>query len=828
MKNYEFRENELTIYGNESSIKDQQFSFLYIEDLKIEDGIYYIGNSAFYSCGIKNIELPNTLKIIKEKAFYSNKLTKIEFKDNIEYIGEYAFMENKLESIILSNRLLEINKSSFMNNKIEDLVIPDSVIKINKSAFMNNEIKQLKLSKNLNEIGEEAFYNNELTHIVLPSNLERIGSNAFSNNKLTEVVIPSKIEIIDKNAFSGNEIIELKLNEKLKIISNSSFYNNKITYLDIPKNVIKIDDSAFFSNEIEKIKFNEKIEYIGSKAFANNNLEELNIPLSVNYIADSAFTVNQIKSIRFNDNLKEIKSNAFSHNLIENLILPNSLEKIESYAFYDNNIKNIILPNTLKSIGEKAFSSNSLINVNIPNSIEKIGTNAFDSNVIVTINNHTLPNYFIKRFGTENIIKASKILEIAPNFDFNNINVKMLDVMIINNDNIKGFMNNIKVYDKLIDELHIQELYDFSSEEYIDFYKMCYILGLFNTGGIKQKEIIKKIKEIFKLYNIDDIHEIFTTIELKEYNEKVSNILLNEYNHPKFREIVSKFYNNYSVIIKSILENKKEIIGLLNAKIKTEQTEENILKLEKLKRTKKEVTIDDIIKYIEDHVFIVKEENEQLNNIITILCSYLNQEEFDKIQNIYEKAKQVNDKYFSNIVDKKQDGINYYWPSKDNPINIVLGYLCDCCAKYNGAGEDIMIQSMINPSIKNLVIYDSMRNVIAKSTAFYNEEKRYLLFNNVEIKKGFMYSKRRKEEDFDEILDSIIRGIKDQIKSMKEKGYIVDDVRIGMARNDLKDAIIRKRLQIKHSKLLNNYPYNNYEGDANDIKEGQAIIKIKK
>lgn len=799
----------------ENYIKKEQYSFSNIESLKVNDGIYCIQNSAFYSSNIKMLILPKTLKIIEEKAFYNNKITELTLDENIKYIGSYAFMNNLIEDLNILTNIEEINKSLFMNNKIKKIIIPSSVIYIKEKAFMNNLIENLILSDNLKGIEDSSFSNNKIKKLILKENIEKIGKQAFLNNKIDELIIPNNILTIKEECFKNNEIEKLKLNEKLKTIENEAFKNNKINILKINENLENIENKAFKNNKIKKIIFNQKLRIIKNEAFYNNLIEELIIPCNISYIASGAFNSNKIKKLTLNKTLKEINANTFKNNLIEELIIPDNIEKIESEAFKNNEISNLKLSNNLKIIKKEAFKNNNLKTININDNIKTIEENAFDNNVIITIKNHTLPSFFIEKFGTQNIIKAKEILDIVPNFNFNNINAKILDELLINNDNVKGLSNNVKLYNDLFDNLNIKEIY------YSDFYKMCYILGLFNSGLNKQKDILVKIKEIINLYDIKDIHKIFSNIELKEYNEKISTIFLNEYNHPKFIEIASKLYNNYEVIFKAILESKKEQIGILNAKVKKENNIIDKKLLNKLKKEKKIISLDNVIKYLNENVFIVKKENNLLNNVTEILSSYINQDEFDKIERLYEKAKKVEEKYFSNLIDQEQNKINYYWPSRDNPINIVLGYICDCCSKLNAEGEDIMIQSMINPAIKNLIIYDSMKNVIAKSTAFYNIEKNYIIFNNVEIKNGFIKHK----DKLNELYEALIRGIKDQVKAMEDNGYKVEDIRIGMSNNDLNEIILKKKLKILHSNLLKNYSYKNYEGDANKS-EGQAVIKI--
>lgn len=138
-----------------------------------------------------------------------------------------------------------------------------------------------------------------------------------------------------------------------------------------------------------------------------------------------------------------------------------------------------------------------------------------------------------------------------------------------------------------------------------------------------------------------------------------------------------------------------------------------------------------------------------------------------------------------------------------------------------------MVQSMINPNIKNLIIYDSMRNVVGKTTVFYNYNQKYILFNNIEIKRSFLDSDKTDITLKKEVLKAIKRGIDDQIASMLERGYPVDDIRIGMKNNDLEDAIVDSGIEIIHTKFLENYLFNGYIGDVSDEEKGQAIIKRK-
>ena len=62
---------------------------------------------------------------------------------------------------------------------------------------------------------------------------------------------------------------------------------------------------------------------------------------------------------------------------------------------------------------------------------------------------------------------------------------------------------------------------------------------------------------------------------------------------------------------------------------------------------------------------------------------------------------------------------------------------------------------------------------------------------------------------------------------MSYKGIIINECRIGMARNDLSDVIISE-FNIDKNNMLANFNYKGYNGDANDKNYGQAIVYRRK
>ena len=290
-----------------------------------------------------------------------------------------------------------------------------------------------------------------------------------------------------------------------------------------------------------------------------------------------------------------------------------------------------------------------------------------------------------------------------------------------------------------------------------------------------------------------------------------------EYNN---KNISGRLYTSFEMISDYTLKRHKETISKKNTEIKVERDSVKVQELSVLKKNLKNISYEDICYYINHNTFDVRDQNEKLLSVVNELAVHINQDEFDEIQDIYEQSKNVL-KNIPSVKDDLKNNITYHWSKSDSPVNIILGYLVDCCAKLGAAGEDIMRQSMINPDIANLIIYDENNQVLGKATAYYNSRKKYILFNNAEVKvtKELKNSKERRRE----ILNALLRAVDDLTKAFKKNNVNINEVRIGMGHNDLALAIKEAKIEIELDDLFDNYHYDGYIGDANG-EEGQAIL----
>jgi len=163
----------------------------YVQYIKVEEGITFIGNKVF--ADLKNcimVELPSTLKWIDVAAFANcSALETVNLPDGLESIGKNAFYFAGLTSV----------------------EIPGSVFLIEEGAFSYCNLEEIIIHKGITEIPKDAFTgNNELTFVVIPGSVKYIGSGAFrSCDKLETVILCRGVESAGARAFENIKTLAL-------------------------------------------------------------------------------------------------------------------------------------------------------------------------------------------------------------------------------------------------------------------------------------------------------------------------------------------------------------------------------------------------------------------------------------------------------------------------------------------------------------------------------------------------------------------------------------------------------------------------------------------
>ena len=733
---------------------------------------------------------------------------------------------------------METNEYILKDDKT--LIIKDGVKVLKERVYSNLKIKKLILSDSVEEIEGYTFYNNNIEEVVFNNNLKKIGKFAFNNNKLTSLSLPDNIKVIEVGCFKDNQIKKIDLPESLEIISKSAFENNYINKVLIPKNVVEIGPKAFKNNLIEEIVLNNKLNEISEETFMNNKLSNIDLK-NIIRIEPYAFCNNRLKNMLI-DNVWEIKNNAFQNNFIEQIEIGNNLYKVGKEAFHCNRIKNIDLKNT-QYIDEDAFCNNKLENVICNNavSIEKdafsynninyfrlndeiknLGKNVFDGNKNINLEfkNKNYDGDFLLKYGSENLMKINDIFNILPFFDLKKFTKEEIEIMPLDKSILNGIDKNFKKFTNVLNEIINDKNNSYNafnlnkkSELYIIFFKLAYAFGVFTEG---QSEI-DLFKKFVVSHDLRDIKTQINNFKIKKFDKKFNEIM-NLYldNQDKYLlNYIDVIYNDLKDIKKFALKKNEDIITKTNTLKIKKQTNEYDEFLNYMKKNKKQIKLEDVYNYIKTKFNNYK----NLEDVIMILSYYNSEKAIEKINDIHSMACQEDcELYFKNL--EKTDGqYAYKWLPSSDTTNLILGYEVNCCSKLGGAGEDIMTQSVINPNVKNLVIYKNSE-ILGKSTAFYNSNLKYIVFNNIEIKDKAILNKSFDKKEF---LKMFLMGINDQLKAMN---YEVNDVRVGLSNNDLYDEIVNN-FEIDKRNMVENFRYKGYNGDANNPKYGQAIIKRK-
>ena len=327
-------------------------------DLK---NVQTIGNSAFYSSGLKTVDVPDSVTSLGTEAFYGcTSLVSAAIGDSLRAVPDSVFRNcTALESVEIGNSVKTIGGGSYSQNgafsgctSLSSVNIPDSVEEIHGYAFYGcKSLTAISLGQNAVSIERSAFENcNRLASIDL-ENVQTIGINAFYSSGLRTVDIPDSVISLGNNAFYGcTSLASVTIGDSLRTIPDSVFRN---------------------CTALESVEIGNSVKTIGGGSYSQNgafsgctSLSSVNIPDSVEEIYGYAFyNCKSIIAIKFGTGLVEVKNTAF-----------------DGISFY-NGTENIAV-NAANLIGKTFFGSNAklYLSSNVP-----IDTTFTIGNVIYTI-----------------------------------------------------------------------------------------------------------------------------------------------------------------------------------------------------------------------------------------------------------------------------------------------------------------------------------------------------------------------------------------------------------------------------------------------------------
>ena len=187
-----------------------------ITSVVVEDGVTYIGESAFILCSeLTSVSLPDTLTEIGGVAFNRcTALTTIVLPTSLRKIGKYTFSnDTALTSIIIPSNVTSIGESAFEN--CSNLTIECWAHTTAHSYAKANGIPYKLLDTSFGaanvtfpattrQIKAHALRSTKARRVMVPEGVTAIGSGAFENcAQLEAIYIPYSCGSIAADAFSG-------------------------------------------------------------------------------------------------------------------------------------------------------------------------------------------------------------------------------------------------------------------------------------------------------------------------------------------------------------------------------------------------------------------------------------------------------------------------------------------------------------------------------------------------------------------------------------------------------------------------------------------------
>jgi len=149
----------------------------------------------------------------------------------------------------------------------------------------------------------------------------------------------------------------------------------------------------------------------------------------------------------------------------------------------------------------------------------------------------------------------------------------------------------------------------------------------------------------------------------------------------------------------------------------------------KLFNSNRTLTLDLAVSFVKSNKYSSVEVGNEKVAEVSAIAGY-SQEDFDKLQQIYNYGKQ---RTFSSIpkIENTMGDYSYEILRLDDPLAMAIGTLTDCCQELGDCAEMCMEHSMVDKNGRVFVIKDKAGNVVAQSWVWRNKD--VLCFDNIEI-----------------------------------------------------------------------------------------------
>ena len=342
-----------------------------LRSIVISDGVEYIGEFAFQSCGsLTTVEIPPSVTTIDANAFRDcDALEQIIFHEGLNYIGNLAFCScDTLREVWLPSTLIEIGEYAFADCiALEVVEIDHGVQKIGKEAFRNCvSLVYVNLPESVESIGDNAFYDcDRLTKIVIPNSVISMGDSVFFNcDNLETVILEEGLTVVGNHAFFDcNNLVEVTIPNSITVMGDSAFSEcDNLRTVILEEGLTVLGDNAFYDcDNLVVVTVPNSITFMGDWVFSNcDNLETVILEEGLTVLGNNVFTNSpNLTTVEIPGSIGEMGGAVFSHcDSLVSAVIGDGLTAIPAALFYDCDALSIVcIPNTVLTIGEDAFAN---------------------------------------------------------------------------------------------------------------------------------------------------------------------------------------------------------------------------------------------------------------------------------------------------------------------------------------------------------------------------------------------------------------------------------------------------------------------------------------
>ncbi|HAX84496.1 MAG TPA: hypothetical protein DCY15_08705 [Ruminococcaceae bacterium] len=341
-----------------------------LKTVTLNDGLKEIG-AAFLDTSIEKLRIPSSVvKIGSEMCWGCNLLREVSFAEigKLKYIGDRAFRSTRIKNIEIPDTVEYIGKEAFYYcYSLSSVILPSGLKNLGASCFYNTrKLDMIVLPEGLASIGEKCFQYTSIEEITLPKNLKYISGHTFVGCKnLADVTLNSKSCEAGYGVWLLQDVLENGKNVKLSV--RSVTVGEDVEYL-----------GQYLLSDIiaEKITIEQNVKSIHAKCFEDAEINEIYFNSNDCRFVDCEEWEGGIER---DPNKFQGTNSPFSYMTVYYFTLGDKIDRIPSWFFC--NAKSIIevkIEGEVKSIGDGAFYHlKKLAEITIPSSVVSIGKYSF-------------------------------------------------------------------------------------------------------------------------------------------------------------------------------------------------------------------------------------------------------------------------------------------------------------------------------------------------------------------------------------------------------------------------------------------------------------------